>query len=94
MNDTINLLLDNIDTIVNAVVACLQIVGGCAVISAILPKGLKTLDTAKVSANLKTFRVLVNTLVNIYNTLMSAINLTGFNFGKAKNQTKGAEKND
>lgn len=94
MNDTINLLLDNIDTIVNAVVACLQIVGGCAVISAILPKGLKTLDPAKVSANLKTFRVLVNTLVNIYNTLMSAINLTGFNFGKAKNQTKGAKKND
>lgn len=94
MNDTINLLLDNIDTIVNAVVTCLQIVGGCAVVSAILPSGLKSIDTAKVNTSLKTFRVLVNTLVNIYNTLMSAINVTGFNFGKAKNQAKGDEKND
>lgn len=94
MNDTINLLMDNIDTIVNAAVACLQIVGGCAVISAILPNGLKTIDPAKVSNSLKTFRVLVNTLVSIYNTLMSAINLTGFNFGKAKNQNKELNKND
>lgn len=94
MNDTINLLLDNIDTVVNAVVACLQIIGSCAVISAILPSGLKSIDTAKVGASLKTFRVLVNTLVNIYNTLMSAINLTGFNFGKAKNQAKEDVKND
>lgn len=94
MNDTINLLMDNIDTIVNAAVSCLQIVGGCAVISAILPNGLKTIDPAKVSNSLKTFRVLVNALVSIYNTLMSAINLTGFNFGKAKNQNKELNKND
>lgn len=84
MEEMIDSFFNNIDSIVGAVGGILTVIGGCSVFSSFLPKIV--IDAAKISQKLTVARRVAKVLAQAYNSLVSAINAGGFNFGKAKNK--------
>lgn len=84
MEEIIDTFFNNIDSIVNAVSGILTVIGGCSVFSSFLPKIV--IDAAKISQKLTVAKQVAKVLAQTYNSIISAINVGGFNFGKAKNK--------
>lgn len=84
MEEMIDSLFNNFDSIVEAVSGIFAVIGGCSIFSSFLPK--IAIDAVKVTQKLTVARQVVKVLARTYNSIVSAINLGGFNFGKAKNK--------
>lgn len=81
----------NLNDILDALGKLLEIVGGSAVIASIFPKASKLNE--KGPFLIGSAKKLVNIGVVVYNTIMTIVNIGGFNFLAAKNKEKDS-KND
>lgn len=93
MNELLSVFLgicDNFDSLLDAVSKILEIVGGCAAISAVVPTKVKLLP-AKGKDGVVMLRKVINILFGIYNVVGSAVNLGGLNILRAKNKSADEE---
>ena len=92
MNEIIDIVFNNLDTIVDCGAKVVEVVGGCAIISSLLPHGIKPIDANKVKGYLAIGKKVVNGLIIIYNAVIGTANIAGFNFFNAKNKEKDTQK--
>ncbi|MBP5592697.1 MAG: hypothetical protein J6X75_00775 [Clostridia bacterium] len=93
MNELLSIFLgicDNFDSLLDACTKILEIIGGCAAISAIIPAKISSLPN-KGKNGVVNLRKLINILIGIYNVLGSTVNLGGLNVWFAKNKSTDKE---
>lgn len=74
----------NLNDILDALGKILEIIGGSAVVASIFPKASKLNDKGPLI--ISSAKKLVNIGVILYNTIITLVNVGGFNFLKAKNK--------
>lgn len=93
MNELFNIffgICDNFDSLLDACGQILEIIGGCAAISAVIPTKVNGLPT-KGKGVVVNIRKALNIAIGIYNVVGSAINLGGLNVLFAKNKSNSEE---
>lgn len=74
----------NLNDILDALGKILEIIGGSAVVASIFPKANKLNEKGPMV--ISSAKKLVNIGVILYNTIITLVNVGGFNFLKAKNK--------
>lgn len=93
MNELLSIFLsicDNFDSLLDACTRILEIVGGCAAISAVIPAKISGLP-AKGKGGVVMLRKAINILIGVYNVIGSTVNLGGLNVWFAKNKSSDKE---
>ena len=92
MNEIIDIVFSNLDSIVDCGAKVVEVIGGCAIVSSLLPHGIKPIIADKVKGYLAIGKKVVNGLIIIYNAVIGTANIAGFNIFNAKNEQKGSQK--
>jgi hypothetical protein len=74
----------NLNDILDALGKILEVIGGSAVVASIFPKAGKLNEKGPLI--ISSAKKLVNIGVILYNTIITLVNVGGFNFLKAKNK--------
>lgn len=91
MNEIIDVVFNNLDTIVDCGSKVVEAIGGCAIVASLFPHGIKQIDTAKAKGYLAIIKKVANGLIIIYNAVIGTANVAGFNFLNAKNKEKDSK---
>lgn len=74
----------NLNDILDCVLKILEVIGGSALVASVFPKASKLSEKGPLV--ISSAKKLVNMGVVVYNTIITLVNIGGFNFLKAKNK--------